>query len=316
VSGDREVRYAAGVLGATTQGPPFDARLAPDSPREDGLATNLQHTSAAPGSQVLAAVRRHWFVALFPVLLLVGGAVALGLKRPARYDASAVLSVGHVYVSTPAGIPTIIDATQSLASTYSRAIHSGEVARDTTRRLGEGSSVSGSISATSIPESPLIRVSAESSSARDAVALANASADALATYVNRQVRDNSASATLADRYREAALRYRERRSTSDRLRRRYNRDRTRENKAVRDRALAATDTAQLRREALRASYQEAVQGGTASIAVESFSRASGATSDRRSMMQILVFVGLVGGIAAGVALALLRRARDIRRYRA
>jgi hypothetical protein len=30
-------------------------------------------------------------------------------------------------------------------------------------------------------------------------------------------------------------------------------------------------------------------------------------------MQILVFVGLLGGLAAGAALALLRAARDIRR---
>jgi len=51
------------------------------------------------------------------------------------------------------------------------------------------------------------------------------------------------------------------------------------------------------------------------VSVESFSRATGATNDRKSMMQILVFVGLLGGLAAGAALALLRAARDIRRGR-
>jgi uncharacterized protein involved in exopolysaccharide biosynthesis len=279
------------------------------------LGSDVEHNSARPGSELLVAARRHWFVALLPVLLFVGGAVALGLKRPARYKATANLSVGHVYVSNPTGIATIIDATEALAAVYSRAIHSGEVLQDTQRRLGQGSSVSGSFSATPLPSSPLIKVTAESSSARGAIALANASSDALALYVNRQVRDNSASTTLSRRYRDAALRYREALDARDRLRRRYERRQTRANKAARDSAAAAVDTALLRREAVRTSYEQAVQGGTSSVSLESFSRASGATSDRKSMMQILVFVGLLGGLAAGAALALLRAARDIRRGR-
>jgi uncharacterized protein involved in exopolysaccharide biosynthesis len=279
------------------------------------LGDDVQHASAAPGSQLLRAARRHWFLALLPVLLFVGGAVALGIKRPPKYKATANLSVGHVYVSNPTGIATIIDATQALAAVYSRAIHSGEVLQDTRRRLGEGSSVSGSFNATPLPNSPLIKVTAESSSARGAVMLANASADALMLYVNRQVRDNSASTTLAERYRDASLAYRLALDDRDRLNRRLERKQTRANKAARNRAQAAADTALLRRQALQASYEQAVQGGTSSVSVESFSRAAGATSDRKSMTQILVFVGLLGGLAAGAALALLRAARDIRRGR-
>jgi hypothetical protein len=278
------------------------------------LVTNAQHTGFAPRIDVLHAVRRHWFVALFPVVVFVAGGVALGIKRPPRYTATANLSVGHVYVSNPSGIPTIIDATQSLAAVYSRAIHSGAVMQDTKRRLGNSSPVSGDFSATPLPDSPLIKVSAESSSPRGAVVLANASAAALAAYVNRQVRDNSASATLSDRYHEASLSYRRRKETSDRLRRRYREHRTRANKAARDRAAATADTALLRREAVRASYEQAVQGGSSSVSVEFFSRAAEAKSDRRSMTQILVFIGLMGGLAAGAALALLRAARDIRRH--
>lgn len=285
------------------------------SPRDSGLGDNVDHTSAAPGSQLLSAARRHWFLALLPVLLFVGGAVALGLKRPARYEATSNLAVGHVYVNNPVGIATIIDATQALAAVYSRAIHSGEVLRDTRRRLGEGSSVSGSFNATPLPNSPLIKVTAESSSARGAITLANSSADALAQYVNRQIRDDSASTTLSDRYRDSALSYRKAIDERDRLTRRYEREPSRKTKDARNRAAAVADTALLRREALRASYEQAVQGGTASVGVESFSRAAGATSDRRSMLQILVFVGLLGGLAAGAALALLRAARDIRRGR-
>jgi uncharacterized protein involved in exopolysaccharide biosynthesis len=49
------------------------------------------------------------------------------------------------------------------------------------------------------------------------------------------------------------------------------------------------------------------------VGVETFSTASGATSDRSRKLQLLVFVGLLGGLAAGAALALLRAARDLRR---
>jgi capsular polysaccharide biosynthesis protein len=280
------------------------------------LATNAQDTPIEPRIDALTALRRHWFVALIPVIIFVAAAVVLGAKRPPRYTATANLSVGHVYVSNAAGIPTIIDATQSLAAVYSRAIHSGDVTQETRRLLrNDRFPVSGGLSATPIPESPLIKVTAQSSSRRGAVMLANAGSTALAGYVNRQVRDNSASTTLSQRYREAALRYRQRLQTRDRLGRRYRRDPTRANKEAYNRAAAAVDTAMLNREALQASYQEAVQGGTTSVNVSTFSRASAATSDRSKKMQLFVFVGLVGGIAAGTALALLRTSRDIRRHR-
>lgn len=248
------------------------------------------------------------------MILFVAGAAALGLKRPARYTATANLSVGHVYVDNPAGIPSIIIATQSLASAYSRAINSSAVVEETKRRIGRPASpLSGTLSATPIPDSPLIRVSAESSSERGAVTLANAAAAALAAYTNRQVRDNEASVTLADRYRRAALAYRRRVDARNQLERQYEREPTPAHKAARDDAAAAADTALLRRDALRASYQTAVQGGTSSIAVEMFSRASTSESDRIRMLQILLFVGLIGGLSAGAALALLRAARRIRR---
>jgi capsular polysaccharide biosynthesis protein len=279
------------------------------------LATDVHQILFARRVDALTAVRRHWFVAIFPIALFVAAAVVLATHRTPRYTATASLSVGHVYVSDPSGIPTIIDATQSLAATYSRAIASSAVTQNTRRilRREKASAVSGGLAATPIPQSQLIKVTAQSSNARGAVALANAGALALASYVNGQIRDNNASATISGRYLNASLVYRERLDTSTKLARRYANRRTRANKAARDRAAAATDAAKLRRNALQAAYQTAVQGGTSSVGVEMFSTASGATSDRSRKMQLLIFVGLLGGVAAGAALALLRAARDIRR---
>ncbi len=279
------------------------------------MATDVQHTTVAPRIDMLAAVRRHWFVAVVPVVLLVAAAVVLGSKRSVTYTSTANLSVGHVYVTDPAGIPTIVEATQSLASVYSRAVNSSAVVQDTRRRLlrEHASSVSGGLSATPIPQSPLIKVSADSRSQQAAMALANAGAAALAAYVNRQLRDNNATTTISARYLQASMAFRRSLDTSKRLARRYADKPTRANRAARDRATAATDTAQLRRDALSASYQSAVQGGVSSVGVSVFSPASRPTSDRSRMMQILVFVGLLGGLAAGIALALLRTSRDLRR---
>jgi capsular polysaccharide biosynthesis protein len=278
------------------------------------LVTNVQPNVATPRIDVLGAVRRHWVVAVIPIVLFIAAAAMLGARRPVRYTTTANLSVGHVYVSNPVGIPTIIEATQSLAAVYSRAISASEVTRDARLRLEREHAlpITGGLSATPIPQSPLIKVSAQASTSRSAVALANAGAAALATYINRQVRDNSATATISARYLNASLAYRRSLEASRRLTRRYGKDPTAANKTARDRALAATDTAKLRRDALSASYQSVVQGGTSSVGVDVFSPAAAATSDRSRTLQLLVFVGLLGGLAAGVALALLLAARDTR----
>jgi capsular polysaccharide biosynthesis protein len=282
---------------------PERLRLASDAPQ-----------TPAPRVEVLSALRRHWLVAVIPVVVFLAVAAILAVKRPVHYTSTANLSVGHVYVSNPVGIPTIIEATQSLASVYSRAINATTVVQDARRRLGrEASSVSGGLSATPIPQSPLIRVSAQSPTSRGAVALANAGAGALAAYINGQVRDNSQTGSLATRYRQASLSYRKAADISDRLARRYAQDPTAAKKAARDRAAATTDTIALRREALRASYQSAVQGGISSVGVEVFSPAGVAVNDRGQKLQLLLFVGLLGGLAAGTALALLLSARDLRR---
>jgi hypothetical protein len=276
------------------------------------MATTLQHRSASPRVALLPAVRRHWILAFIPVLLFVGVAIALGVKRQPRYTAATYLSVGHVYVGNPGAIPTVIDATKSLAAVYSRGIRASSVVADTRRRLAQ-TRVTGQVSATPIPDSPLIKVTAESSSQPNAVRLANASGAALAAYVNQQVRDNGASGVLAQRYLAAALKYRRLRDRSDRLAKAFEQRPSRARKAARDQAGAATDTALLARETLRANYAAAVEGGTSSVAVDVFSRAAGATSDRVRMLQVLGFVGLIGGLAAGAALVMLRARRVARR---
>jgi capsular polysaccharide biosynthesis protein len=277
------------------------------------LTSDVQQTQAS-SIELLTALRRHPILVLLPLVLFVGAAVVLGLRREATYTANANLSVGHVFVSNPAAISSLIEATRSLASVYSRAVNATEVQKATKRKLDKSAfPVSGRVGATPIPESPLIKVTAVSSSQRSAVAIANASSEALAEYVNRRLRSTAEVDTLARRYRSAALRYRRRAEERNRRARRYEENRSTKNRDAIEHAAAASDSALLDRDAIRDSYQVAVQSDQASPAIEVFSPAAGATSDRSSALQVLVFVGLIGGLAAGAALALLATSREKRR---
>jgi hypothetical protein len=276
------------------------------------LVSERAYTSGPPGVDLLGALRKKWFVALIPVILLIGAAVALGLTRPVRWKAESTMSVGRIYVNTPAGIPSVLEATQSLASVYSRAIRASPVQEEAARRLAQrGVRASGHLSATPIPDSPLIKISAESSSERAAVALANAGSAALASYVAREARSRG-NDTLISEYERATLRYHRLLTAESRLRRRYERDPTPKNRTARDRASAAVDVADVRRSALSTSYQNSVQGEISSPALEVFSRATSAVTDRSSVLQILIFIGVLGGLAAGAAVALLLASRETR----
>jgi capsular polysaccharide biosynthesis protein len=268
--------------------------------------------SESPPIGVLTAVRRHWFVAILPVIVFVGAAVALANERPPRYTATADLSVGRIFVNNPAGVSGVIEATQSLASVYSRAISSSAVRDATARAIDERVlRADDDVTATPVPESPLIRITAESSSEGRAIALATAASDALAAYVRRQGRSNKDAAILAD-YQKAVKSYRQRIEERRRVQRRYDADPTSANEAARDRASVAVSVALLRREAVRANYLNLVQGTAAAASIETFTRATSATSDRLRMQQILVFLGVVAGVGAGTALALLRAYRKSR----
>ena len=224
------------------------------------MAAEAHDTSAPIGVDVLGALRRYWPALVLAIVLLVGGAVALGLRRPAKYTSTATLQVGHVYVSNPAGVSTIIESTQTLAGVYSRTIHATSVQQDVAQRLKRASvRVSGALSATPLPSSPLIKVTAQATSAAGATALANAGASALQAYVNHQVRATDVTASLTKRYQQAALAYRRKKDTSDRLERRYRLHPTKANRSARDSAGAATDGALLAVQALQSSYQQAVE---------------------------------------------------------
>jgi uncharacterized protein involved in exopolysaccharide biosynthesis len=273
--------------------------------------TGLENRAAPARSGLLTAVRRHWITALIPVVLLVAAAVQVGLKRTPQFKATANVAVGPVFVNSPVGMASALQGTESLASVYSRLIDANAVAAGTARRLDNHSlPESGTVSATPIAESPIVKVTASAASEIQAIELANAASAALVSYVNREGNAADDANAISRLYARAALRFRTRADIRNRFIARYERNPSAASRRARDRATAAADTALLRRDGLLARYQSTVQGVSATPPLRVLTSARSASSDRYTTMQILVFIGLIGGLAAGAALALLRTPRS------
>lgn len=252
------------------------------------------------------ALRASWGIVFVLVVFFVAAAAAIGLKRPPVYTAQARLSVGRIFVDNPAAVPGVLQASETLAANYSRLIGStAVVARARSlARTGEGT-----LTATPLPGSTLITVSAKASSTGVAVRLANAASTALMDYVNAQTKADGGAASAFAAYKQAALGYERAVTAQNRLRRTYGAFPSSSEERALAQASAATQAAALRRDSLAAAYQSIVTAGNSSPQIQPFSRASGATSDRRSTLELLVLVGLVTGLAIGAALALRRSYR-------
>ncbi len=262
------------------------------------------------GLGVLQAVRRYPVMAIVPIVLFAALGVALGLAREPTYTATAQLSVGELNIADPAAIGSVVQATESLASVYARRIQATEVRQNIRRQVGN-TSFSSTVSATPVPDSPIVKVSATGDDQRSAVIVANAAAKALAAYARKLSDPTGGSGEVYARFRATALKVTEQRDTLRRLKRAYNRDSSEANQRAVNKAQADLDTTLLRREGLRANYQTSQQNARSTPPLSTFALATDATSDRRSVTQILLLLGLIAGAAVGAALATLRLNRRI-----
>lgn len=254
------------------------------------------------------ALRASWGIIFVFAVVFVAAAAAVGLKRPPVYTAQARLSVGRIFVDNPAAVPGVLQASETLAANYSRLIGSTAVV---TRARSLARTGEGTLAATPLPGSTLITVSAKASSTGVAVRLANAASTALMEYVNAQTKSDGGATSAFAAYTRAALAYERAATAQNRLRQSSGAFPSSSEEKALARASAATQAAALKRDSLAAAYQSIVTAGSSSPEIQPFSRASGATSDRRSTLELLVLVGLVAGLAIGSALALRR---SYRRY--
>src|SRR4051794_9927341 len=175
-------------------------------PRPPVVGWLREEVEPEPYVSVGRSARSHWrLVATIAVLGLALGLV-VGLLRPPTYSAQAKLVVGKsIQLNNLAATPGLALASQQLASDYSRLVSTHAVLDETARRLGRTpGDLGGRVSASPIPQSPVIILEAHAAHADDALALANAGAGALVRAVNRLNQKQLQSAQLLlDQYRQA-----------------------------------------------------------------------------------------------------------------
>jgi capsular polysaccharide biosynthesis protein len=277
--------------------------------RNDDLANRGDPAPVGP----VAAMLRHPLIVVAIVCACAGAGLALGLTRAPVYSAESQLGVGSIDVDSQA-LPGYVEATQSLAGSYSRAIASDPVLATLSQSTGESRvALRGRVSASPIAESSVIRVDAKAPAAADAVRLANAGAGALVRYVRGLGTSRAESDAVLDELRAASLRLQRLERRRHRLARRYDKQPT---AAVQRRLQVAAAEANATDEqvkALAARYQADQQRLPKSNFVNVLTSATTAASDRRSAIELRAFTGFVAGLllAAALATALANRRRGV-----
>jgi capsular polysaccharide biosynthesis protein len=278
--------------------PVMEARLSPITPA----------TQAVQRPTLLYALRRYWFLPALLVVLLGALAAAVALARDPTYEAETLLVVGKVDVETP-GLSGFVATTESLASAYSRAVQTDAVLRPAGREVGESPGEVGSkVSASPVPESPVFRVRAESSSEKSAIALANATSRSLVTYIGEINRSSPRENDVIQQLTDALVELNRLEDRRDQLRATVRQTPTEANRDALARAEAEVQTTRLRTRTLGTAYR-ASQSESATNLVQVLAPARDASSDRRQKLQLFVLIGVGAGLALGIALARLRANR-------
>jgi hypothetical protein len=242
---------------------------------------------------------------LLPVLTFLFPSVALALVRQPVYTSEARLLVAGFDVQA-AAIPGFVEASRSLAETYARLVETDAIVTPVVEDLHEPrSDVAGHISATSIPDSAIIKVEGKAASPEEAVRLTTAAADALVNYAKR-ISGGASETSLLDDYRKASIALSEaqqQQAAAEAAVTRAGTDATALAAARSALAEAQAEVASAKLQADRAGarYTEGGSGG----GVQLVGPALDAYSDKRSKLQLAIAAPTLLGLIVGVALATL-----------
>jgi capsular polysaccharide biosynthesis protein len=247
----------------------------------------------------LESVFRYPLFAIIPIVALVLIGLLVGVTRDAVYSAEARINVGRVDVPayTLQGV-TIGNST--LAASYARAIVAPEVIDRAAREVGiPPNEARNNLTGSQVPKSTLIQIEADGSSSAEAQALANAAALQLIRYVTRlNVRQQEDRAL--QRFRQAEARVERARTKVIRISSR------RPSSAAAERARINLRTAQLHARSVGARVLQATVAPSPENLLQLVVPAATADSDRDTVLQESLLIGLVAGIVLGFGLALLR----------
>jgi hypothetical protein len=244
---------------------------------------------------LIAAARARPSRIIIPIVVLVVIALIVGVARPATYTAHATLAVGRIDVSAVAA-PGVVSASQSLASAYSRAIGADDVTEQVKKEVPNP----GSVSASPIPESPVILIESEASSEGTAVKTANAAGDALIAYINQLNSNVADSERLLKAYEEA-------KTEEAKLESELTNDAAGTEGA--DLAKARLSVEELKVNASEAAYRATLEEDTSGNDLRVLTSAQEASSDRKSVLKLLLFAAVLAGAGIGLVWAYVESVR-------
>ena len=243
------------------------------------------------------SLRRHFAIALVPVVLLVAVAVAFALTQPAEYESEARLNVGGLNLNQQS-IQGYTHAVGQLSVAYARSIDATGVARPVAQDLGLSErQVVDAVSATPIQGSPVISVRATADNAGEAERLADRAADSLVDYAVTLNSGEDLSDDLLDRFIAASAKYRKARLALDRAPKRGRR---------REQLETRVDTTKLQMDTVRYLYGQSQAGQSTLNIVQKLAPAAAAKSDRRKKLEDYTVAALIAGLLIGVGLAVAR----------
>jgi hypothetical protein len=239
---------------------------------------------------------------LLPVVVLMAVAGGFAMKRTPTYTAESRLTLGQLDVAAQA--PSYVTAAQGLAATYSQAIHAGAVTKPAGKALHISAlEASKRLMASPIGQTPLFLIDAKGPSAHDAVKLANAASRSLVRYVDGLNASAAGINSALKAYKRASEQQHRAGISVAQAQVAYGRHPSLANRRAVTRAMQQSDSAKLRATVLASVYGNAKRVGATSNVLQILAPASAATNDRSSIVQKLLFIAAVAGLAIGVALA-------------
>jgi capsular polysaccharide biosynthesis protein len=291
----------------TTSPPTFEELPNPEDRPDTSRNRSPRREWSTPRPTVVQALRRYWFLVLFPAIVLGGAGAALALKRAPTYTSEASLNVGKADPNSPS-FGGFVTAASGLAAVYSRAVDAPGVIGPVSQKLhlSEGL-VAQRLSATPVQDTPIIRVIGTAPSASAAESAANAGAGQLIRYVTSTNRENPDASRLYAQYRDVA---RQKANSDMALVQDHKQlDNDPGNPVLQ--ARVEHDTAMgnalgLRLNALNGAYVAAEAGQSSTQVVTPLTTATAASSDRSSKLQTVAGTGVLAGLVIGVLLAMWR----------
>jgi len=271
-----------------------------------------------PTGFVVSAIRHNKLIVLALAIVLAAIGAGVGAKHATTYTASTTLQVGQVNPNSP-GFNGYTQSATALAAVFSRAIEAEAVLSTIQQKLKlEPAKAAKRLSSEPLPLAPAFRIVATGPTEPAAIQLANTASSAVIEDVSKTNSANPEASLLLKEYREASV------QLEQILAKIENAEHTARTHGQARSELLSTKTmasAEAEKGAINARLRAIGSAYSAQIASEAprsglvtmLAGATSASGDHRSKIELYGLIGLLIGIVAGCAAAVVRERLRLRR---